>query len=221
MSPGASGRTPGTVESKMPGWNLAELVERTRLSLLVPALGGPPVKRGRCRAWFRGGRNDSSLSIDDARGGWYDFGTGLHGGVLDLIQTALSCSRRDAAVWLANFNGANLSFGRLHNSGQWRQRRQTAETKADDLSQWREGVRRELIRRRNYLWDSEACVSAIARILLTHPVADDRWAWDYIWEHALDDQQGDELQHQLEVFESWSPRQLMTIRSAAARRACP
>ena len=79
----------------------------SRLSEIVSALGGPKLRRGRCRAWYRSGKNPEALVIDDARGIWCDHGKGEGGGVLSLIQTSLGCSRRVAARWLADHQGTS------------------------------------------------------------------------------------------------------------------
>lgn len=64
------------------------------------ALGGGPLRSGRGKAFWRGG-DGFTVSLNDDKGAWYDFRDGRGGGILDLVQTALSCERRAAVEWLA------------------------------------------------------------------------------------------------------------------------
>jgi hypothetical protein len=48
------------------------------------------------------------VRLYDDRGRWHDYATGDNGGILDLIQRALGCSRAAALRWLAEFAGMPL-----------------------------------------------------------------------------------------------------------------
>ncbi|MEO8051434.1 MAG: hypothetical protein ABI833_13535, partial [Acidobacteriota bacterium] len=64
----------------------AGIVHATTITAVWLALRGDPPKRGRARAFFRGGDNPLAISLNDARGCWFDYPGGIGGGVLDLIQ---------------------------------------------------------------------------------------------------------------------------------------
>jgi len=134
--------------------SVRELIDRTRISELLPALGGPEVKRGRCPAWFRGGDSDS-LSVNDRFGSWHDFKTGQHGGILDLIELALGCSRREAVKWLGDHHGVSLGGWRTPTDAHaWRQRSQRVKAAVGELEAFRRSLGSFLRAIRNTLWDS-------------------------------------------------------------------
>ena len=83
----------------------ADVLDGAKLSEIVAALGGGPVEKGRCRAWYRDGDNPGSLALDDKRGVFFDHVLGVGGGVLDLIGLALDLDRRAAAEWLKSYSG--------------------------------------------------------------------------------------------------------------------
>ncbi len=197
----------------------AELVAQTRLSGLIPALGGSKVIRGRTTAFYRGGDNPTSLSIDDSRGVWQDFVAAKGGGVLDLIQEALGCTRREAAEWLASYHGTTLDRQTPAQARRWRGKYLAAKAAADELLAWRQQRVRELIGKRNRLVDDESFASAAARTLLQYEArAEDEWAWDFIWAHASDHEAAEAVQEQLDRFEAATPRALIVLRQAERRR---
>ena len=63
------------------------------------ALGGGQLRGKRGKAFWRGGDSDN-VSLDGAKGTWFDYRDGKGGGVLALVETALGCSRSDALRWL-------------------------------------------------------------------------------------------------------------------------
>lgn len=62
-------------------------------------LGGRDPRRGRASAFWRE-TNDLNVSLDAERCIWFDFVSGVGGGVLALVQTGLQCDRREAVQWL-------------------------------------------------------------------------------------------------------------------------
>ena len=84
------------------------IIYATSVTNVWLALGGPEPKRGRARAFYRNGDNTQAVSLDDAKGCWYDHRDGKGGGMLDLIQRVLGCERADALRWLSNFTGLPL-----------------------------------------------------------------------------------------------------------------
>src|SRR5216684_3790947 len=86
----------------------ADIIGATTITQVWVAQGGDPPKHGRARAFFRNGDNPQAVSLNDAKGCWYDHRDGVGGGVLDLIQHVLGCDRRLALRWLADFTGLPL-----------------------------------------------------------------------------------------------------------------
>ena len=198
---------------------LDELLSRISISDIVRALGGPEIRRGRCRAWWRDGGSCTSVSLDDAGGRWYDHGAGRGGGVLALVEAALGCSRREAAAWLADYHGVSLAGQTRAQARAWATRRRRAEPQADDLTAWRRARLLELRRRRNLLYRSEAITSAAARVLLALPGADDNHAWDIIWRASHDDLRGDAVQHEIDRIAAMTPRELTAYRARQEAQA--
>jgi hypothetical protein len=52
-----------------------------------------PHKYGRARAFYREGNNQQTVSLNDAKGSWFDQRDAIGGGILDLIQQVLCCDR--------------------------------------------------------------------------------------------------------------------------------
>ncbi len=87
----------------------ATIVTAVTISQVFVALGGDPPKRGRARAFYRNGDNAQAVSLDDAKGCWFDHRDGVGGGMLDLIQRVLGCDRADALRWLSIVTGTPLA----------------------------------------------------------------------------------------------------------------
>jgi hypothetical protein len=63
------------------------------------AAGGGPLRGKRGQAFWRNG-DSYSVSLDPAKGTWFDFRDARGGGSLALVETALGCDRRTALQWL-------------------------------------------------------------------------------------------------------------------------
>jgi hypothetical protein len=63
------------------------------------ALGGGPLNGRRGKAFWRDG-NNLTVSLDTAKGTWYDFRDARGGGALSLAELVLGCSRREALAFL-------------------------------------------------------------------------------------------------------------------------
>jgi hypothetical protein len=63
------------------------------------AAGGGPLRSKRGKAFWRSG-DSYSVSLDPAKGTWYDHRDARGGGSLALVETALGCDRRTALRWL-------------------------------------------------------------------------------------------------------------------------
>lgn len=100
-----------------PGMDISQI----RISEVWRALGGGELQRNRGRAWWRNG-DGWNVSLDDAKGAFYDHARGAGGGVLDLIQLVRGGSRAEAMEWLKGFAGVESGpAGRpraLHTSAQ-------------------------------------------------------------------------------------------------------
>ena len=70
------------------------------------SLGGGPLRGKRGQAFWRDG-DGHNVSLDAAKGTWYDHRDGRGGGVLALAETAVGCSRADALLWLTANCGLN------------------------------------------------------------------------------------------------------------------
>jgi hypothetical protein len=68
------------------------------------ALGGGDLRRGRGRAFWRGG-DGLHVAIEPKKNAWFDFARGEGGGVLDLVERARGCDRAAAGAWLRDLVG--------------------------------------------------------------------------------------------------------------------
>lgn len=82
---------------------MADTAIQTRMPAVAKALlGEPHAALSSARDWRWGRRG--SLSIDPARGLWWDFERGAGGGVIDLVAHVLQCDRLAARQWLGQSN---------------------------------------------------------------------------------------------------------------------
>jgi len=82
--------------------------QRPDLAQLMPTVakalfGEPPAKERRGTDWRY--RRKGSLSIDVAKGAWFDYEAAEGGGVLDLIRRERKCSVGEALRWIENIGG--------------------------------------------------------------------------------------------------------------------
>lgn len=82
--------------------NVDQIIFLAPISVIWKALGGDAPRRGRARAFYRGGDNPGAISLSDEKGCWHDFVSGEGGGILALVQAGLKCDRRDAVRWLVS-----------------------------------------------------------------------------------------------------------------------
>lgn len=68
------------------------------------ALGGGDLRHGRGRAFWRDG-DGYCISLNAAKGAWYDFRDSCGGGMLALVQHALNCETDQAIDWLQKHCG--------------------------------------------------------------------------------------------------------------------
>ncbi len=143
----------------------AEVVAAGRISEVWAALGGDPPKHGRARAFFREGNNSSAVSLNDAKGCWFDHRDGVGGGVLDLIQHVQDCDRPSALRWLAELHGLPLEDQNMSAAErrEYTSRARRAKQEAQDLVLWKGTLVDALKRERERWW---AIYHATLRYLL-------------------------------------------------------
>lgn len=130
------------------------VVSCARISDVWQALGGDPPRRGRARAFWRGG-DSYSVSLSDAKGTWYDFRDSIGGGILDLVQHVRGDGRREALKWLADFGC--IPFDRPLTEAErreYRRRKVQAESEARALVTWRDGLIATLRGARNVYFEA-------------------------------------------------------------------
>jgi hypothetical protein len=88
--------------------NIAEIKRRALVTDVWAALGGPPIRNRRSRAWWRDG-DKPSVAIYADEGRWRDWAANAHGDVIDLVRLVRQCSFADAVRWLADFAGIDIS----------------------------------------------------------------------------------------------------------------
>lgn len=84
-----------------------DIVGRTSIAEVYRALGGPDLRGGRGKAFWRAG-DGYNVALNDSKGTWFDHVAGRGGGILDLIVTVRGGTRQDALKWLAEHNGTPL-----------------------------------------------------------------------------------------------------------------
>ena len=102
------------------------------------ALGGPPLSGNRGKAFWRDG-DGYNIALNDNKGAWFDFVTGVGGGVIDLVCVVHDDPSRAAAVrWLDD------RFGNVappdHLTPEERKAKAKAEKKQrEEVQRWRDG----------------------------------------------------------------------------------
>lgn len=132
--------------------NIDQIIFSMPISVIWKALGGDAPRRGRARAFYRGGDNPDAISLNDEKGCWYDHRDHVGGGILDLIQSLLSCSRAAALRWLSDFTGIPLEtppFSAAERRQYVRSLAQ-AEELARDVADFERGLELFLLRRVEY-----------------------------------------------------------------------
>jgi len=86
----------------------AEIVTARPITQVWIALGGDGPKHGRARAFWRDGDNHQAVSLNDAKGCWFDHRDNVGGGVLDLVQRVHGCDRGAALRFVADLAGVRM-----------------------------------------------------------------------------------------------------------------
>ena len=190
-----------------------DAIDRASIVDIWASLGGGDLRHGRGVAFWRGG-DGLNVSLDEAKGVFFDHAHGTGGGILALVETVLGCDRPAALRWLAAHLGVELD-------GQWSLtaaekrayaiRRCEAERKARELTASRKQRLRGLRDDRDRLYISENSTCAIARTSLATGV-EDKQGWAAIWARAHDDLRGDEVEADIERIESMTLAELVVVR---------
>jgi hypothetical protein len=122
--------------------NIAGIIFAQPISTVWQVLGGDPPRCGRARAFYRNGENPGAVSLNDEKGGWYDFVAGQGGGVLDLVQQVRGCTRQAALRWLADLSSVPLDRNPLSRTERRRYARARMRVPgvAQELSDWTRGL---------------------------------------------------------------------------------
>lgn len=118
------------------------------ISVVARDLGCGPIVKDRAAAWFRGGANPRSLTLDDEKGCYYDHGAQRGGGIVALAEAALGGDRHEALAWLRHQYGLGKPDPAM------RARRRAAHDAAADLAAWRWRLVQYLRAVRNAAWDA-------------------------------------------------------------------
>ncbi len=174
---------------------------------------GFDVKRGRAACQICGAHNPTTCKFNFDRGAFHCFRCDVRGGVLDLVEGVIGCSRSEALRWLAGCLGVTLrgQFSRTERV-RYARSRATAAATAEDVADSRERMLTSLREARNDFYRDERLVSAIAQDEMANPTGLSEDHWDFIWSHALDHQKGDELHELIEEIENGRLEDLIEIR---------
>ena len=85
-----------------------EIIGAVSITDVFVGLGGDQPKNGHARAFWRDGDNPQAVSLNDAKGCWYDHRDNVGGGILDLIRRVRGGTRSDALEWLAELKGVSI-----------------------------------------------------------------------------------------------------------------
>ncbi len=145
----------------------SEIVSRVRISNVWRALGGGSLRQCRGCAFWRPKADSWSVAVDDAKGTWYDHRDDCGGGVLDLVQHVLHCTRQEALKWLADLAGVTLD-NRPPTPAD-RARWAHASREAEVLTAWRREQIALLRAWRNHFWDASQDAQRWLRMHATEP----------------------------------------------------
>jgi hypothetical protein len=120
----------------------ADIISQVRISAVWAALGGGELRHSRGVAFWRKGADGYNVSLDDAKGTWYDHAAGAGGGVLALIEKARGSSRADALHFVADVAGVPLDDKELSpdDKARWARERRELEKHLPAARLWRRGA---------------------------------------------------------------------------------
>jgi len=147
------------------GSNVDEILSHITITAVAESLG-LKVKMRRCQATWRPKADGWNVSLNDAKGVWFDHARGEGGGVLDLVVRIRDCTRLDALQWLSYLTGVPLYNPSVEDRQALERKLREAENEGRAFIDWRyRSV--ELIRE---LRDEQMAVyRGAVRYLLNHP----------------------------------------------------
>jgi hypothetical protein len=151
-------------------------------------LGGGELHGKRGRAFWRDG-DGWSVSLDLERGLWYDHALGGGGGVIELVQVARNCDRRDALVWLEEEGFIERRTFSREERREYARRRDLVAWTAREIPYWRAAIVEELNARKMSaaeIGDFEELECAARLCHLLENGSPESVAWEFIKQRRAD-----------------------------------
>jgi len=123
--------------------NAGGALSSVRIAEVWERLGGGELRNGRGRAFWRAG-DGFNVALDLKRERWFDHATGVGGGVLALIQTALNSDRRAALAWLKVESFLEARTYSPDERRAYSRRRDAASAVAGEIEHWRTALAEQL-----------------------------------------------------------------------------
>lgn len=118
----------------------AAVLQAVNIADVWQALGGAPLRHGhgRGQAFWRDG-DGWNVSLNIAKGTWFDHRDNVGGGILDLVALILGVSKPDALRWVANLAGIQLEERSLspEDRARWARGRRQIERDLPAARWWR------------------------------------------------------------------------------------
>jgi hypothetical protein len=188
----------------------AEVVSHVQITEVWAMLGGPPLRNGRGKRFWKDG-DGYNIRLRDDLNVWKDFVTGQKGGILALIETVLDCDKRTALRFLAD--RLHLDIDQPLTLAQ-RRAYHDRRRRDEQLQYLRRRLIAQLKVRRNMFWTTDRLACAWAR---TADAGD--WRWEVFWLHCRDGEIGNKVQAEIERIEAMNLDQLAAFFSSSRRRA--
>jgi len=174
-------------------------------------LGGKPLQGGRGAAFWRDSR-DYNVAVDASKNVYYDHARNEGGGILHLVQTVLSAEKTEALLWLEHeaFIEPRKKFTPAEKAA-WQEKRRKAEETAAVVNGYRAVNLAHLRLERNNLYASETKACRIAQRMLSGDSRETEKRWKVVWDHALDNQRGVEVDTQVDRLESATQTEVLAM----------
>ena len=190
----------------------SSLVSRVQISAVWVALGGGLLRQCRGCAFWRPKADGWSVALDDSKGTWFDHRDGCGGGVLDLVQHVLHCTRAEALRWLADLAGVTLDNRPPTAADRLRWSR--AQREAEELTVWRREQIDLLRAWRNHFWDASQAAQRWLQAHVTEPADLDNPLTVAALRSASDGERiGDALNDALDNIGELAPDAMRELRS--------
>ena len=118
-----------------PANSISEIVRACDIRHVADTFGSK--RRGnRCPAVWRNS-NDLNVSLDPAKGLFFDHVAGEGGGIVRFVELCAGLDRAAAVGWLSQFTGIGLPEETPGERAEWARRRKAAEQEAAEFEAWR------------------------------------------------------------------------------------